>query len=190
MLDGTEVGTTTFNTTTGAGSFVCTFPDGPASSTVSVQVKDSDDADSNTATQTVTINNVAPTVTLSGATSGQRGSVNHTYSFTVTDPGADTFVLDATDCGANGTQVGSDTFNAATGRAVSTACSLTARPLDVVSVTVNDSDGASEHRHPDRTVNNVAPTVTLSVATSRSTRARQHTYSFTVSDPGAGHVRA
>ena len=40
---------------------------------------------------------------------------SHTYSFTTTDPGADTFVLDATDCGANGTQVGADTFNTATG---------------------------------------------------------------------------
>src|SRR6185295_20421137 len=56
-------GTTT--TTASGGSFVCTFPDGPASSVVSVQVKDSDNANSNVATQNVTINNVAPTVTLS-----------------------------------------------------------------------------------------------------------------------------
>ena len=41
-LAGTEVGTATFNTSTGAGSFVCTFPDGPDSSIVSVQVEDSD----------------------------------------------------------------------------------------------------------------------------------------------------
>ena len=54
----------TFNTATGAGSFVCSFPDGPASSSVSVQVEDSDGADSNTDTQTVAIANVAPTVTL------------------------------------------------------------------------------------------------------------------------------
>ena len=46
-LNGTQVGLDTFNTTTGAGSFVCSFPDGPASSTVSVQVEDSDGADSN-----------------------------------------------------------------------------------------------------------------------------------------------
>ena len=63
--NGSQVGSTT--TTASGGSFVCTFPDGPASSTVSVQVKDSDNANSNTATQTVTITNVAPTVTLSGS---------------------------------------------------------------------------------------------------------------------------
>ena len=28
--NGTQVGADTFNTTTGAGSFVCSFPDGPA----------------------------------------------------------------------------------------------------------------------------------------------------------------
>ena len=57
----------------------------------------------------------------------------HTYSFTITDPGADTFVLDATECGANGTQVGADTFNTTTG-AGSFDCIVPRRPgqLDVV----------------------------------------------------------
>ena len=32
---GTQVGTDTFDPTTGAGSFVCSFPDGPATPTVS-----------------------------------------------------------------------------------------------------------------------------------------------------------
>ena len=77
-----------------------------------MQVKDSDGADSNTATQTVTINNVAPTVTLRLAMTCRSMRARHsTYSFTSSDPGADTFVLDATDCGANGSQVGADTFN-------------------------------------------------------------------------------
>ena len=52
----------------------------------------------------------------------------HTYSFTVSDPGADTFVLDATDCGTNGTQVGADTLQRRRpARAASTAPSPTAR---------------------------------------------------------------
>ena len=38
---------------------MCSFPDGPADSTVSVQVKDSDDAPSNTDTQIVSVVNVA-----------------------------------------------------------------------------------------------------------------------------------
>lgn len=50
----------TFNSATGAGSFDCTFPDGPATSTVSVTV--SDGTDSDTDSIVVTVNNVAPTV--------------------------------------------------------------------------------------------------------------------------------
>ena len=48
-INGSQVGTTTMTAT--GGSFVCTFPDGPANSTVSVQVKDTDNANSNTDTQ-------------------------------------------------------------------------------------------------------------------------------------------
>ena len=107
-LSGSQVGSTT--TTASGGSFDCSFPDGPASSTVSVQVKDSDNANSNTATQTVTINNVAPTVTLSGSNAvAVNEGTTHTYGFTVTDPGADTFSVVSVSCGANGTQVGTTT---------------------------------------------------------------------------------
>ena len=123
--NGTQVGSTA--TTATGGSFVCSsLTVRPRA--VSVQVKDSDNATSNTATQTVTVANVAPTVTLAGAASGRRGHDSHTYSFTTTDPGADTFVLDATDCGANGTQVGDDTFNTATGAGSFDCRSPTARP--------------------------------------------------------------
>ena len=63
----TKVARSDTNTDT-TGSFECTFPDGPASSTVSAQATDSDGAAGNTATQTVTVANVAPTVTLATTT--------------------------------------------------------------------------------------------------------------------------
>src|SRR5439155_754562 len=63
-----------FTSSTGAGSFDCTFPDGPKSSTVSVQVKDSDNASSNTSSITVTIANVAPTATFNAPASVNEGS--------------------------------------------------------------------------------------------------------------------
>ena len=95
---------------------------------MSVQVKDSDDALSNTDTQTVAMSNVAPTVTLSA---GNDLSVNegtqHTYAFTVTDPGDDTFTVVSVSCGANGTQVGYDVDDGH-GWAASCAPSLTGRP--------------------------------------------------------------
>ena len=62
-INGSQVGTTTVTAT--GGSFVCTFPDGPANSTVSVQVKDSDLANSNTDTQVVVVANVPPVITSS-----------------------------------------------------------------------------------------------------------------------------
>ncbi len=58
--NGTMVGSLT--TTGSGGSFQCSFPDGPASSTVSVQVTDNLGAQSNLATIAVNVNNVAPTV--------------------------------------------------------------------------------------------------------------------------------
>src|SRR5207247_1655965 len=48
-----------------SGHFDCTFPDGPNSSTVSAAATDSDGATGAADTQIVTVNNVAPTVTLS-----------------------------------------------------------------------------------------------------------------------------
>ena len=75
-----------------AGQFDCTFPDGPNSSTVSAQATDSGfgAAAGNTATQSVTINNVAPSIAISGNANVDEGSP---YSLTlgaVTDPGTDT----------------------------------------------------------------------------------------------------
>ena len=63
---GTQVGTDTFNTTTGAGSFDCSFPDGPASPTVSVHGRATPTARPTATPIDVTVNNVAPTVTLTG----------------------------------------------------------------------------------------------------------------------------
>ncbi len=277
-LNGSQVGLATFNTVTGAGSFVCSFPDGPASSNVSVQVEDSDGADSNIASQTVAIANVAPTVTLTGDATANEGTSHtysspsltrvptrscstpptaastaarsdptpstrppapaastacsptarpsstvsvtvsdsdgasdsdsltvaianvaptvtltgsatanegdtKTYSFTVSDPGADTFVLDATECGLNGTQVGPDTFNSTTG-AGSFDCSFPDGPASsTVSVTVSDSDGASDSDSLVVAISNVKPTVVLSGDASAD-EGTTHTYTYTVSDPG------
>jgi hypothetical protein len=131
-----------FNTLTGVGSFDCTFPDGPASSVVSVQVSDSDGANSNTATQTVTVNNVAPTVTLTGPTTADEGQTK-TYSFTVSDPGVDTFSVVTVSCGTYGSQVGTTTTTASGGSFV---CSFPDGPRSsTVSIQVKDSDNANSN---------------------------------------------
>src|SRR5207253_790145 len=80
---------------TGAGSFDVTFSDGPATSTVSVQLQDSDGDASNVSTIGVAVANVAPTVTLVGPGSANEGQTKH-FTFTTSDPGVDTFSVVAT----------------------------------------------------------------------------------------------
>ena len=78
-----------------ASSLRCVFPDGPASSTVSVRATDSDGDAGAADTQAVTVRNVAPTATLDPGnvlTVGE-GSAQRTFSFSVSDPGDDTGVV-------------------------------------------------------------------------------------------------
>jgi uncharacterized cupin superfamily protein len=75
--------------TAAAGSFTHTYADGPGSATITVSTTD-EDGSFTLGTQEVTIANVAPTATVSGAATIAEGSL---YTLTVgpiTDPGADT----------------------------------------------------------------------------------------------------
>ena len=65
------------------GTLAHTYADGPNNYTVSVTV--TDDHTSDTDTFQVHVNNVAPTVVLTGATLTDEGNTE-TYDFTVTDP--------------------------------------------------------------------------------------------------------
>ncbi len=181
-MNGT-VSNVTFSSSTGAGSFDCTWSDN-GSSTVSVTVKD-DDGGSDIDSITVAVANVAPTVTLSGQSTADEGDTN-SYSFTTSDPGsADTFVLDSVSCGANGTE-SNQSFNALTG-AGSFDCTWSDNGSSTVSVTVKDDDGGSDIDSITVAVANVAPTINGFSITGGSTVAciggNSVTVSFTVSDP-------
>ena len=71
------------------GSFQCFFADGPATTNVTATVTDSDGAsDTDNQVVVVTVNNVAPTVTLSASNDlSVNEGTTHTYSFTVQRPG-------------------------------------------------------------------------------------------------------
>ena len=89
--------------------------------------------------------NVAPTAHLSGPGSVDEGST-HTYSFTVTDPGFDTFTVNTPaypDCGTGGNYVaGSLATNLGGG---SFDCTFPDGPTTTdVKIRVTDSDGASD----------------------------------------------
>src|SRR4051812_18292103 len=172
-------------TSAAGGSFQCRFPDGPASSTVSIVVTDSDGAASSAATAIVAVANVAPTVVLSGALSANEGDTK-TYSYTVTDPGVDTFSVAAGSpgCAVNGVLVaGSVTTSAAGG---SFQCRFPDGPASsTVSIVVTDSDGAaSSAATAIVAIANVAPAVTLTSAPTAANEGEVKTFAFSVSDPG------
>src|SRR5439155_23025635 len=117
---------------------------GSGSADVSVSVSD-DDGGIGSATKHVAVANVAPTAHVTGMANVDEGST-HTYSFTVTDPGADdTFTVDAgyPTCGTGGQYV--------TGTLVVTAsgghfdCFFPNGPASTdVKIKVTDDDGGSD----------------------------------------------
>ena len=156
--DGGTLSGATFSSATGAGSFECTYADGPSSHNPSVTVSDGDGGSDSDSTL-VTVTNVAPSIAISGAASVDEGSV---YSLTlgaVTDPGTDTVTSyivhwgdgNTDSYGSNGVQ----THTYADG----------ANDYDVT-VDLVDEDGTFLDRANDHSVhvNNVDPTVTLTGA--------------------------
>ena len=105
---------------------------------------------------------MAPIVTLTGPATVDEGET-HTYSYTVVDPGADTFVLDDESCGANAT-LSNATFNPATG-AGSFDCTFPDGPETTeVSVTLSDDDGGADDDGLTVEILNVAPTLNSKLA--------------------------
>src|SRR5204862_324907 len=140
-----------------SGSFDCSFPDGPASSTVRSEERRVGGEGGNTASQSVAIANVAPTVAFTSAPSAaDEGQTKH-YTYSISDPGQDTVASVATSCGANGTK--SNASN--TDTSGSFDCSFPDGPASsTVSVQATDSDGDAANPAPhSAALANVAPTV-------------------------------
>ncbi len=108
---------------------------------------------------TVEVVNVAPTVDLAGSSPVDEGDTA-TYTFTVSDPGADShaFAEGYPSCGEGGELVGSPTFGDG-----SFQCTFLDGPAEsTVSIRVEDDEGAvSEAAWLDVMVNNVAPAATF-----------------------------
>jgi hypothetical protein len=138
----------------------------------------------------VTVNNVAPTVTFSAGndTSVDEGTT-HTYSYAVTDPGQDTFTVDAgyPKCGTGGELIVASISQTATGGSFD--CFFPEGPATTsLAIKVTDSDGASDTDSESVQVvqiANVAPTVAFTTAPSTANDGETKTYSFSITDPGA-----
>ncbi len=146
----------------GAWSWSFATGDNTDSQTVTVTANDGHGGVA-TVTFALVVDNVAPAVVLSGAVSADEGQTKH-YTFTTSDPGADTFAVVATSGGAVGT-VTNLVFNAATGSGsfdVTFADGGATPTTSTVSIQLKDSDGAlSNVASRDVAVSNVPPAVTI-----------------------------
>jgi hypothetical protein len=88
-------GTVSANTTVSA---TLSFGDGPSSVTLQITASAGNNGATNTRTMAITVNNVAPTVTITGE-GGPAEGATETYDYTVTDPGVDTVTVGTPSCG-------------------------------------------------------------------------------------------
>lgn len=93
----------------GGGSFDCSFPNGPVSPVVKIQVEDSWAATSSVST-TVAVAEVAPTIVVSGPPTPNEGGVTK-YTYVIDEPGSDVFTPVTTCVGAGSSKVsGTDLY--------------------------------------------------------------------------------
>jgi hypothetical protein len=158
--------------------------DGPAAFTVKAQVTDPLGLTA-VAEATVTVNNVAPTVTLDSAnvyTWNESSVAQREFRFTASDAAGENDPLTVTaDCGTGGALVtGSVT-------ASNFECVFADGPsTSTVSVSVDDGDGGTAQATQAVTVANVAPSVTASFSASTvACAANNPTLSVAFSDPSA-----
>ena len=176
--------------TNSAGSFKCTFADGRATSIVSATATDSDDAAGNLATQSVTIDNVAPALTAPADQAADEGASKSFDLGSFTDPGPDAPWAVDVDWGDGSAHT---TFDASsTGALGSKPHTYADGPATrTVTVKVTDTNGDADSRTFSVRVANVAPTVTLSSANdTTANEGTAHTYSYSIFDPGQDTVQS
>jgi hypothetical protein len=168
-----------FDDATGVTSSV-TFPD-DGSFTVAVQVTDGDGGEDTDST-TVTVNNVAPTITsVSNDGPIDEGS-SATVTVTATDPaGANDPLSYEFDCDNDGSyEVGPQAANSA-------SCSFGDNGSFQVNVRVTDGDGGEDTDSTTVTVNNVAPTITSVSNDGPIDEGSSATVTVTATDPAGAN---
>ncbi|MHB1186316.1 PKD domain-containing protein, partial [Thiobacillus sp.] len=156
--------------------------DGPVNATprtIQVTVADEDGGSSST-NKSVTVNNVAPVITLAGANSVNEGATYTLTLGTVTDPGTDTVSSYVVNWGDGS----SDTY-ASTGDVTHTYADGTSSPT--ITVDLVDEDGThTAAGSKSLTVNNVAPTAVLLGADSLD-EGGTYTLNIVGSDPAGAN---
>jgi hypothetical protein len=152
-----------------------TYADGSSAYTISATATDEDGTFSAGNTLSVTVNNVAPTLVISGAASVNEGST-YTLNLSSSDPGADTVDHWTIDWGDGALELVS-------GHPASVTHTYADGPSSyTISATASDEDGTfAAGNTVSATVNNVAPTASISSAPAGVT-TQPITFGLTVSD--------
>ena len=154
-------GSYSFDQATHKGSFQCFFPNGPATANVKIKMHDSDGGTSSASesVQVVQVANVPPTVTAPTDQASDEGSSASFDLGSFTDPGPDTPWAVTVDWGDGSATTN---FNAAsTGSLGSRSHTYDDNGTYTATVTVTDSDGASDSATFSVDVANVAPTASF-----------------------------
>src|SRR5262249_49273671 len=165
-----------------AGDKTHSYADGPNSYTITVDLTDEDGTFTNASSLAVTVDNVAPTIALSGASHVNEGSPYTLTLGAVTDPGQDTVTTYTVHWGDGD----SGTYSTA---GIKTQTCADGPNSYTITTDLTDEDGTFTNAGSlGVTVDNVAPTISLSGATNVNEGA---TYTLTlgaVTDPGQDTV--
>lgn len=157
-----------------------TYADGDASYAITATATDEDGTHATSNSVPVTVNNVAPTLTITGASDVSEGS-SYTLNLSSSDPGADTIAKWTINWG--------DTTEVITGNPASVTHTYADGDASyTISATATDEDGTFTAGNTVAvTVNNVAPTLTISGAASVD-EGSVYTLNLSSSDPGADTI--
>ncbi len=176
----TGAGATRGSETGATPTFSAVGLDGPSTRTVSLRVTDSI-GQTSTTTVTITINNVAPTLVISGNNTLAEGST-YTLNLSATDPGVDTISKWVITWGDGTIQtINSNPSSATHIFADNGSYTITA--------TATDEDGTYNANSKSLTVTNVAPTLVISGGNSIA-EGSTYTLNLSATDPGADTISA
>lgn len=164
-----------FRTSITGMAFTYNASDGPLGRTIALRVTDDEGNITTNTAGSLTVNNVQPTITLTGASSVDEGNTC-TLNWTKSDPGQDTisgWTIDWGDGSSNTSVAGN----------VSTATHIYDTPdTPTITVTATDEDGATTQTK-NITVNTVNPVVTI-LGDASVGEGEQYTIFFDSSDAG------
>jgi hypothetical protein len=170
------------NTFTSTGAKTHVFADGPNLYTIRVDLADEDGTHANAGALNVTVDNVAPTILLSGNSNVNEGSSYALTLDTITDPGVDTVTSWVVHWGDGQT----NTFTSA---GVKTHVYADGPNLYTISVDLTDEDGAYTNAGSKNvTVDNVAPTILLGGSSNVNEGSPYVLTLGAVTDPGVDTV--